>query len=81
MRGGKNLLSAPLLTPGEYKMFVLLSTSVKRFGVSRLRYFNLSKLAYKAVSESVTERVLLKDKSHSTGLTISDPPIMVPNEP
>ena len=36
---------------------------------------------YEAVSECVTERVLREDKSHSTGLTMSDPPIMVPNEP
>ena len=32
-------------------------------------------------SEWVTERVLREDKSHSTGLTMSDPQIMVPNEP
>ena len=36
---------------------------------------------YKAVSESVTERELREYKTHSTGLTMSDPQIMVPNEP
>ena len=30
-------------------------------------------LAYEAVSEWVSERVLHEDKSHSTGLTMSDP--------
>ena len=30
------------------------------------------------MSEGVTERVLREDKSHSTGLTMSDPQIMVP---
>ena len=34
-----------------------------------------------AVSEWVTERVLREDKSHTAGLTMSDPQIMVPNEP
>ena len=33
------------------------------------------------VSEWVTERVLCEDKTHSTGLTMSDPQIMVSNEP
>ena len=28
---------------------------------------------YEAVSEWVTERVVCEDKSHSTGLTMSDP--------
>ena len=38
--------------------------------------------AYEAdMSEWVTERVLREDKSHSIGLTMSDPYIMVPNEP
>ena len=36
---------------------------------------------YEAVSEWVTEKVLRGDKNHSTGLTMSDPQIMVPNEP
>ena len=36
---------------------------------------------YEAGSESVTERVLHEDKTHSTGLTISDPNILVSNEP
>ena len=36
---------------------------------------------YEAVSESVTERVLREDETHSTGLTMFDPDILVPNEP
>ena len=36
---------------------------------------------YETVSERVTERVLREDKNHSTGLKMSDPQIMVPNEP
>ena len=36
---------------------------------------------YEALSELVTERVLREDKSHSTGLTMNDPKIMVLNEP
>ena len=36
---------------------------------------------YEAVFEWVTERVLLEDKTHSSGLTMSDPKIIVPNEP
>ena len=36
---------------------------------------------YEAVYEWVTERVLREDKTHSTGLTMSDPDILVPNEP
>ena len=35
---------------------------------------------YEALSESVTERVLREDKSHSTELTMSDLQIMAPNE-
>ena len=35
---------------------------------------------YEAVSEWVTERVLREDKSHSTGLTMRDPDILVPYE-
>ena len=38
-------------------------------------------LMYEAVSEWVTERLLHEDKNHSTWLTMSDPKIMVPNEP
>ena len=34
-----------------------------------------------AVSELVTERVLREDKTHSTGMKLSDPDILVPNEP
>ena len=34
-----------------------------------------------AVSEWVTERVLREDKNLSTWLTMSDPQIMMPNEP
>ena len=37
--------------------------------------------AYEAVSELVTERVLREDKTHSIGLTMSDPDILVSNEP
>ena len=37
--------------------------------------------AYESVSELVTERVLREDKTHSTGLTMRDIHIMVPNEP
>ena len=36
---------------------------------------------YETLSELVTERVLCKDKIHSTGLTMGDPKIMVPNKP
>ena len=36
---------------------------------------------YEAVYEWVTERVFREDKTHSTGLTMSDPDILVPNEP
>ena len=36
---------------------------------------------YEAVPEWVTERVLHEDKTHITGLTKNDPPIMLPNEP
>ena len=36
---------------------------------------------YEVVSELVTERALREDKTHSTGLTMSDPDILVPNEP
>ena len=33
-----------------------------------------------AMSEWVRERVLSEDKAHSTGLTMSDPDILVPNK-
>ena len=33
------------------------------------------------MSDEVTERVLREGKTHSTGLTMSDPDILVPNEP
>ena len=36
---------------------------------------------YEAVYEWVTERVLREDKTNSTGLTMSDPDILVPSEP
>ena len=36
---------------------------------------------YEAVSEWVTGKVLREDKTHSTGLSMSDPNILVPNEP
>ena len=39
-----------------------------------MKYFG----AYEAVSECVTEGVLLEDKTYSTGLTMSDPDILVP---
>ena len=39
--GGKKMLSAPFLTPAETKISVLLSVSVERFGVSRMRDFYL----------------------------------------
>ena len=35
---------------------------------------------YEAGSERVTERVLREDKTHSTGLIMSDPDILVPNK-
>ena len=38
----KKMLSAPFLTPAETKMLVLLSASVERFGVSRMRDFYLA---------------------------------------
>ena len=37
--------------------------------------------SYEEVSEWVTERVLREYKNQSTGLTMSEPQIMVPNEP
>ena len=40
----------------------------------------LTKKVYEAVSEWVTERVLREDKTHSTGLTMSDLDILVPKE-
>ena len=36
---GKKMLSASFLTPAGTKILVLLSASVKRFGVSRMRDF------------------------------------------
>ena len=38
-------------------------------------------IGYEAVYEWVTERVLREDKTQSTELTMSDPDILVPNEP
>ena len=35
----KKMLSVPILTPAETKISVLLSASVERFGVSRMRDF------------------------------------------
>ena len=37
-------------------------------------------IGYGAISEWVTERVLREDKIHSTGLTISDFDMLVPND-
>ena len=39
----------------------------------------MNKLVYEAVYEWVTERVLREDKTHSSGLTVSDPDMLVPN--
>ena len=40
-----------------------------------------TKSLYEAVSEWVTGRILCEDKTHITGLAISDPDILVPKEP
>ena len=37
--------------------------------------------SYEEVSEWVTERVLREDRNQSTGLTMSEPQNMVPNDP
>ena len=57
------------------------SRDVRKYGVSNAISKEYMWQEYEAVSEWVTERVLREDKNHSTGLTMSDPPIMVPNEP
>ena len=36
---------------------------------------------YEFYLHAILERVLREDKTHSTGLTMSDPDILVPNEP
>ena len=54
-----------------------------RFFTFVLRQIRLKEqcVLYEAVSERVTEIVLHEDKNHSTGVTMSDPQIMVPIEP
>ena len=64
-----------------FSYFLLLLTHFLRNLIQTDSLSGFIRNCYEAVSQCVTERVLCEDKTHSTGLTKSDPDILVPNEP
>ena len=46
---GKKMLSAALLAPAETKILMLLSASVERFGVPRMRDFSIRDSPWQAI--------------------------------
>ena len=73
------LLSAPFLTPAETKILVLLSTSVERFGVSRMRVFLKNKIVSHCEPNSFQKPSKLNffKKLHTKDLSLKPPDEMV----